>query len=73
MFKEIAMLKIENKKKKDKIRSNAHNEVTKLPKFIHDIVKKNYKQQNDKYPLFLVIFFCSLGYIIGYIIKRNIF
>lgn len=72
MSKEIAMLKIENKKKKDRIRTNAHGDITKLPKFINDIVKKNYKQQNDKYPLFLVIFFCSLGYIIGYIIKRYI-
>jgi len=67
------MIKIGNNKKKDRIKLNSQNDITKLPKFIHDIVKKNYKPQNDKYPLFLVIFFCSIGYILGYFIKQYIF
>jgi len=73
MSKDIAILKIENKKRRDKIKSKANKDITKLPKFISEIVKKNYNKQNDGYPLFIVIFLCSLGYLLGHFVKHYIF
>lgn len=72
MSKEIALLKIENNKKKERIKLNAHNNVTKLPKFIHELVKKTNTHKTEKYPLFLVVFFSSIGYLIGYFLKKYI-
>lgn len=70
LSKEIALLKIENKKRKEKIKLNSNNNFTKLPNFISEIIVQKQTPFEENYPLFLVIFFSALGYIFGYLFQK---